>query len=155
MLLLILSIFFGLAVWFGWSLYGSGRSPEIKWVQPPKIPIVIITLIISFFSISSIFSYVDIIGTIRYLPVSYPLRLSFNQDLFYGGGRWLVGFITSEPGFSLKEPNYLEPKSPFPIILFIGILFFLLNYAVTILLLNILSKRVVKDERLIRSDNKE
>ncbi|MHA2239608.1 MAG: hypothetical protein ACXAB2_14775 [Candidatus Hodarchaeales archaeon] len=144
---LILSFFFGLLIWFFWSLYRSERSQEIKWINPPKILIAIMTVIVSFFSISEAFSCMDIIGTIRYIP----LRLSFNQDLFYGGGWWLVGFITSEPGFSLIEPNSLEPKSPIPIFLIIGVLFFLLNYIVTILLLEFLSKRVVKDVDMART----
>ena len=52
----------------------------------------------------------------------------------------LVGFITSESGFSLKESNYLEPKSPIPIVLVIGVLFFLLNYVVIMPPLEFLSR---------------
>ncbi len=142
---LILSLFFGFMIWFGWSLYGSRRSPTIKWKQLPKTPIAIMTAIISISSTSRIFAYRDIIGNIRYLPFSFPLRLSFNENWFYGGGEWLVGFITSEPGFSLQEPNFLQPKFPVSLILIISFTFFILNYAVTMLLLNYLSKRVVKD----------
>ena len=142
---LILSFFFGFIIWFCWSLYGSGRSQEIKWKKLPKTPIAIMTALISISSTSRIFAYMDIIGTIRYLPFSFPLRLSFRGVSFYGGGEWLVGFITSEPGFSLQEPNFLQPKFPVSLILLISFTFFILNYAVTMILLNRLSKRVVKD----------
>jgi hypothetical protein len=83
----------------------------------------------------------EIPGTSNYLPFSYPFLLSFRKFSFSETGEWFIGFILSEFGFSLKEPSFI----PFSTLLIISVTFLLVNYTVTILFLNYLSKRVLKN----------
>jgi hypothetical protein len=143
MSLLILSIFFGLVIWFGWSLYGSGRSQRIKWKRLPKRPITFMVAIISFLYTSPIFSYLSFSGKRIFVPFSYPLRLGFRETWFDPNamGEWFIGFIFSEFGFSIKIPIPFHNSTVF----LISFLFFVLNYVVTIFFLNFFSKRLVQD----------
>jgi len=53
----------------------------------------------------------------------------------------------SDIGFSLQNPNFLQPKLLLPSILIINSIFFVLNYATTMILLNYLARNEKSPER--------
>ena len=144
---MIISFIICFLIWSGLSLYRSANSTYILWREPPKLIIASIIFILSL--LSTLFPDFHQPGGLmnesrwNFLPLSYPFGLNWFTSQNFKMNNWHIWFFTPELGLTLTLPGYI-PFNMFPVNLLISFCFFLVNYFITINLLNLLSSYMMK-----------
>ena len=134
-------------VWSGLSLYRSVNSTIIQWREPPKLLIASIIFILSFLStlLPDFHQPAGLANESRwnYLPLSYPLGVNWFTTQNIKMSNWLIWLFTPELGLTFSLPGFVQVNIIL-VNLLISFCFFLVNYFITISLLNLLYSHMMK-----------
>ena len=144
---MIISFIICFLIWSGLSLYRSANSTYIQWREPPKLLIAFIIFILSLLStlLPDFHQPAGLANESRwnYLPLSYPLGVNFFTTQNMKMTNWLIWFFTPELGLTFSLPGFTQ-LNIILVNLLISFCFFLVNYFITINLLNLLSSYMMK-----------